>query len=154
MQPPRPLNIYFPGKLVFGKGTLEKLPDELLQLSCKKLLVITIEPLLPKINTLIETLHANLVEVRIDTSIVQEPSFEDLKKFVDKVHHFNPDTILGIGCESILAIAKLTAARLENEQTLPEYVGIGLLRGRKKKLILHAGHVWHRQRSFSERYFG
>jgi alcohol dehydrogenase class IV len=34
-----------------------------------------------------------------------------------------------------LDIAKLVAAQLENEQKLNDYVGIGLLKGRKKKLI-------------------
>jgi alcohol dehydrogenase len=135
MQTTQPLNIYFPGKLVFGKGTLDKLPDELLQLICKKLLVITIEPLLSKINGLVETLRSNSMEVLIDTSIVQEPSFEDFKTLVNKIAHFNPDTILGIGGGSVLDVAKLVAAQLGNEQTLSEYVGIGLLKGRKKKLI-------------------
>ena len=37
-------------------------------------------------------------------------------------------------------IAKLVAAQLENEQQLKDYVGIGLLKGRKKKLDLCACH--------------
>ena len=32
-------------------------------------------------------------------------------------------------------ISKLVAAQLENDQPLKDYVGIGLLKGRKKKLI-------------------
>jgi alcohol dehydrogenase class IV len=36
---------------------------------------------------------------------------------------------------SVLDIAKLVAAQLENEQSLRDYGGIGLLKGRKKKLI-------------------
>jgi alcohol dehydrogenase len=43
--------------------------------------------------------------------------------------------VIGIGGGSVLDVAKLVAAQLENEQTLREYVGIGLLKGRKKKLI-------------------
>lgn len=135
MQTTPPLSIHFPGKLVFGKGTLAKLPDELLQLNCKKLLIITIEPLLSGMNGLLQTLRANSIEVLVDTSIIQEPSFEDFKMLVNKVASFNPDTVLGIGGGSVLDVAKLVAAQLENEQTLSDYVGIGLLKGRKKKLI-------------------
>jgi alcohol dehydrogenase class IV len=51
------------------------------------------------------------------------------------VSSFNPDAVIGIGGGSVLDIAKLVAAQLENEQSLEEYVGIGLLKGRKKKLI-------------------
>ena len=43
--------------------------------------------------------------------------------------------MIGIGGGSVLDIAKLVAAQLDNEQTLRDYVGIGLLKGRKKKLI-------------------
>jgi alcohol dehydrogenase class IV len=47
----------------------------------------------------------------------------------------NPDVIIGIGGGSVLDIAKLVAAQIENTQTLQEIVGIGLLKGRKKKLV-------------------
>jgi alcohol dehydrogenase class IV len=43
--------------------------------------------------------------------------------------------VIGIGGGSVLDVAKLIAAQLENEQELKDYVGIGLLKGRKKKLI-------------------
>jgi alcohol dehydrogenase class IV len=52
-----------------------------------------------------------------------------------KVAPFNPDIVIGIGGGSVLDVAKLIAAQLENEQELKDYVGIGLLKGRKKKLI-------------------
>jgi alcohol dehydrogenase len=48
---------------------------------------------------------------------------------------FDPDVVIGIGGGSVLDIAKLVAAQLGNEQQLRDYVGIGLLKGRKKKLI-------------------
>lgn len=129
------LKIHFPGKLVFGKGTLEQLPEELLQLGCRKLFIATIEPLLPKLKNIIAKLEQSSVEVLVDTGIVQEPSFSDFRNLMKKVQPFNPDTVVGIGGGSVLDIAKLVAAQLENEQQLEEYVGIGLLGGRKKKLV-------------------
>lgn len=129
------LQIHFPGKLIFGKGTLDKLPDEILSLFATKVLIVTIEPLLSKLQAVVETIRSKKTEVSIDTSIVQEPTFEDFEKLMKKVTPFNPDVVVGIGGGSVLDVAKLVAAQLENEQTLKEYVGIGLLKGRKKKLI-------------------
>jgi alcohol dehydrogenase class IV len=71
----------------------------------------------------------------IDTSIDREPSFNDFKTLMQKVAPFNPDIVVGIGGGSVLDIAKLVAAQLENEQSLKDCIGIGLLRGRKKKLV-------------------
>lgn len=129
------LAIHFPNKLVFGKGKLNLLVDEVSRLNAKKVLIITIEPLLGQINEVIEKLKTNSVEVEIDTSILQEPYFSDFKKLMQKVSSFNPDAVIGIGGGSVLDIAKLVAAQLENEHSLEEYVGIGLLKGRKKGLI-------------------
>jgi alcohol dehydrogenase class IV len=130
-----PLNIYFPGKLVFANGCLEKLPDEIIALKPSSVFIATIEPLLPKLQSLIEQLKSSGITVSTDTSIVQEPSFSDFEKLMEKVTPLSPDVVVGIGGGSVLDIAKLVAAQLNNDQTLREYVGIGLLKGRKKKLI-------------------
>lgn len=129
------LQIHFPGKLVFGKGTLGKLPDEIVAMAARKALVVTITPLLEKLQPLIESLRQNNIEVFTDTSIVQEPTFSDFEKLMKEVTPLDPDVVIGIGGGSVLDIAKLVAAQLNNEQTLQQYVGIGLLKGRKKKLI-------------------
>ena len=129
------LKIFFPGKLVFGKGSISSLTDELLEMPSAKVLIITIEPLLATLNEFSKKLEAAGLSVLTDTSITQEPSFDDFKTLLSKVSSFNADVVLGIGGGSVLDIAKLIAAQLESEQTLEEIVGIGLLKGRKKKLI-------------------
>ncbi len=129
------LQIIFPGKLVFGNGTLAQLADEVLQLKPRKVFIATIAPLQEILHEFISTLKNNSVEVLTDTSIVQEPSFADFEKLMQTVAPFDPDIVIGIGGGSVLDIAKLIAAQLDNEQQLKDYVGIGLLKGRKKKLI-------------------
>jgi len=129
------LKIHFPGKLVFGNGSIDNLADEILQLSCRELLMITIVPLLPALESLTAKLKENGVNVIIDTSVEQEPSFDDFKKLVAKYKTHTPDAIIGIGGGSVLDIAKLLAAQLDNQQSLEEIVGNGLLKGRNKKLI-------------------
>lgn len=130
-----PLNIYFPGKLVFANGCLNQLADDVLLLKAKQVLIITIDPLIEQIKPIFQHLQNNGVLVAIDTSILQEPSFSDFEKLMKKVIPLNPDMVIGIGGGSVLDIAKLVAAQLDNDQKLADYVGIGLLKGRKKHLI-------------------
>ena len=129
------ISISFPGKLVFGKGVLDKLADELLPFGFSKALIITIEPLLPRLQPFISQLKGMNIAVQVDTSVIQEPSFGDFQRLMQQVGPFDPDLVLGIGGGSVLDVAKLVAAQSGNDQTLQEYVGIGLLKGRTKKLI-------------------
>jgi alcohol dehydrogenase class IV len=129
------ISIHFPGKLIFGNGKLAQLVEEVELLKAKKVLIITIDPLLPKLQEIISQLKERSVKVAIDTNIIQEPYFSDFEKLVSKVEEFNPDLVIGIGGGSVLDVAKLVAAQIGNEQALREYVGIGLLKGRYTKLI-------------------
>lgn len=130
-----PLNIIFPGKLVFGNNSLSQLGDEVVQLRPDSLMIVTIEPLLVSLEGFIEKIKRAGIEVLVNTGVKQEPSFSDFKEIMKKVIPFNPDIVIGIGGGSVLDIAKLIAAQLENKQTIEEYTGIGLLKGRKKTLI-------------------
>lgn len=130
-----PLKIFFPGKLVFGNGTLMQLAADVIELKPAKVFIATIEPLKTAISDFTVTLEKNNIKILSDTSIVQEPSFNDFKKLMQRVTPFDPDIVIGIGGGSVLDIAKLVAAQLGNEQLLDEYIGIGLLKGRRKKLI-------------------
>jgi alcohol dehydrogenase class IV len=130
-----PLKIFFPGKLVYGNGTLGELPGDVIQLKPARVFIATIEPLRSAISEFVNTLEKIGIAVLQDTSIVQEPTFSDFKILMQKVTPFDPDIVIGIGGGSVLDIAKLVAAQLDNEQQLHDYVGIGLLNGRKKKLI-------------------
>lgn len=129
------LKILFPGKLVFGNGTLPQLADDVIAIKPSRVFIATIEPLRNTLASLIESLQKQKIEILTDTSILAEPSFSDFEKLMKTVEPFNPDVVIGIGGGSVLDIAKLVAAQLENEQQLKDYVGIGLLKGRKKKLI-------------------
>jgi len=129
------LQIFFPGKLVFGNGTLPQLVDDIIELKPKKIFIATISPLKNVLVDFIASLEKNRIELLIDTSIIAEPSFADFEKLMQVVTPFNPDIVIGIGGGSVLDVAKLVAAQLENEQQLKDYVGIGLLKRRKKKLI-------------------
>ena len=129
------LSIQFPGKLVFGRGSLEGLADEVMQWRASRVLILTIGPLLPQLEKMIAQLRENDILVAVNTSIVQEPTFSDFRRLMQEVDPFDPDLVLGIGGGSVLDLAELVAAQSGNEQKLEDYVGIGLLYGRPKKLI-------------------
>ena len=131
----RDISIYFPSRLVFGKGKLDQLTNEILSLRAKKALIVTIEPLLPRLDSLIKELKSKSIDTLVDLSITGEPYFSDFEELFSKIASFNPDVVIGIGGGSVLDVAKLVAAQLENEQSLREYVGNGLLQGRVRKLI-------------------
>ena len=129
------LNIHFPGKLVFGNGCLHQLPDEIVVLTTSRVFIVTITPLLPALQGLIHSLEKKGIHVVAHTGIVREPSFQDFHRIMAEAAPFDPDVVIGVGGGSVLDIAKLVAAQLGNEQALADYVGIGLLKKRARKLI-------------------
>jgi len=131
----QPLSIHFPRKLVFGEGKLAQLPVELQFFSHQKIFIVTIEPLLQQLEAIVQTLEGSGSSVMIDTSIRQEPGFSHFAELMERATPFNPDIVIGVGGGSVLDVAKLVAAQLENSQSIDEYTGIGLLKGRKKGLI-------------------
>lgn len=124
------MTIYFPGKLVFGNGVLAGLKEEVLRLAPRRVFIVTIEPLVEKLKGIWGEL-----ETRVYTGIVAEPGYDDLNRVMEVAEPFDPDVVVGIGGGSVLDVAKLVAAQLGNEQALDEWVGIGLLKGRSRKLI-------------------
>lgn len=129
------LKIHFPGKLVFGNGSLHQLADEVVAISAGRVFIVTISPLLPALDAVIREIERKGLRVAVYTGILQEPSFEDFHRIMTEAGAFDPDTVIGIGGGSVLDIAKLVAAQLGNDQSLSDYVGIGLLKGRARKLI-------------------
>lgn len=131
----RMLTINFPGKLVFGNGVLQQLAEDIVVQGCKSVIVMTIKPLLPTLTAFIVLLEENEIDVIVDTSIEKEPSFADFNAVLAQYAHIPADAVIGIGGGSVLDIAKLLAAQLNNEQSLEDIVGNGFLKGRTIKLI-------------------
>lgn len=130
-----PLSVNFPGKLVFGNGCLAALPGEIINTGCSSAFIITIEPLINRLADFVASLKSNGLNVTLNTGIVQEPTFSDLENLLVTAKAANPDVVIGIGGGSVLDVAKLIAAQLDNNQPLSQIIGNGLLKGRNIKLI-------------------
>lgn len=130
------LRVNFPGKLIFGNGVLTTLQQDVKRANFRHVLLLTITPLLEQLSELICELEADGINVQVDTSVVQEPTFSDLNRVVEKYKSETIDLVIGIGGGSVLDVAKLAAAQLKSNQTLPEIVGNGLLKDRKIALYL------------------
>ena len=83
------LKIFFPGKLVFANGCIAQLPDEIALLNVSKVFIATIAPLMDAIEEFVSRLKSRDIEVITDTSIVQEPSFNDFEKLMRSVNDFS-----------------------------------------------------------------
>ena len=129
------LQMNFPTRLVFGNHAIEKLVDELCSMKSRRVAVITIPALQASIKPMLQQLEASGIEVLVDDRIEKEPYFSDLHRLINHFTPFQPDTVLGIGGGSVLDIAKLLAALLDNNQMVHDVVGNGLLNKRTKKLI-------------------
>jgi len=131
----RPLSMHFPGKLVFGNGCLAGLPEEIINAGCRKAFIITIEPLLAGLQSFLGQLTSSGIGYSINTGITQEPYYNDLEKLLIEAEAIDTDIVIGIGGGSVLDVAKLVAALADNRQPLASIAGIGLLKGRSKKLV-------------------
>ena len=129
------LQVNFPARLVFGNHTLTQMVDELISLKSSRVAIVTIPALHSSIAPLLQQLAEKGIEVLLDEGISTEPYFADLHRLLEYFTTFRPDTVLGIGGGSVLDIAKLLAALLDNDQTVHDVVGNGLLKKRTKKLI-------------------
>ncbi len=129
------LQVNFPARLVFGNHTLTQMVDELISLKSSRVAIVTIPALQSSISPLLQQLAEKGIDVLLDERIATEPYFADLHRLLDYFTPFRPDTVLGIGGGSVLDTAKLLAALLDNDQTVHDVVGNGLLKKRTKKLI-------------------
>lgn len=131
----RDIAVRFPAQILIGKNSLQKLADEVVTAGYSNVLIITINVLLPKLDDVIQKIGEQGITVNVNISIIQEPSFNDFDSLLSAVTDKRVDVVIGIGGGSVLDIAKLAAAQIDNDQTLKDITGIGLLKNRRIKLI-------------------
>src|SRR5690606_20760695 len=116
----RELKVSLHGTLVFGNGVLTQLIEDVVTQEYKAVVIMTIKPLLDQLADFTTILEKNNVKVFVDTSIEQEPSFSDVKQVLEQLSTFPANAFIGIGCRSLLDLAKFVAAQLDNTESLKQ----------------------------------
>jgi len=126
----RQLSISQPRKVLFGENTMLRLPDELKNTGIKNLLCIVASPLREVVSGLLPEMEANNITVILIDPIQQEPTINDVEEILTSLNNQPIDAVAGIGGGSVMDVAKVIAAKLNNSLNIPEMLGIGNLNGR------------------------
>lgn len=124
------IQIYNPKKVVFGMNSLDQFLEDYLKLSHKKLYLVTIPQMMEKLEPKLLQLTAAGVVISINTTILDEPSFDDFERLMAQAAAFEADSVVGIGGGSVMDIAKLIAAKLYSTQSVDEVISAGFQKKR------------------------
>lgn len=117
-------------RAIFGKGTLEKLSQEIKALVGKekfRVLVIS-DKGIEKAGLLTKVLE-NLrdLEVKVFTDVVPEPPIQSVKDAFQQVKDFSPDVVIAVGGGSTIDTSKVVATLFTNRKPLEDMLGIDLV---------------------------
>jgi alcohol dehydrogenase class IV len=126
----RQLSISQPRKVLFGENAMLQLPEELKKSGINNLLCIVASPLHEVISGLLPAMEANEISVILIDPIQKEPTINDVEEILASLNKLPIDAVVGIGGGSVMDVAKVIAARINNRQSITEMIGIGNLNGR------------------------
>jgi len=126
----RQLSISQPRKVLFGANTLLQLPDELKKSGINHLLFIVASPLREVVSGLLPEMEASDISVILIDPIQKEPTLNDVEAILASLNKLPIDAVAGIGGGSVMDVAKVVAAKINNSQSITEMLGIGNLNGR------------------------
>ncbi|MCM8568465.1 iron-containing alcohol dehydrogenase [Gramella jeungdoensis] len=130
----RTINLLNPAKLSFGDDSLKVFIEDYLKTGNRRLYMLITEHVENLLERSIKNLREEGIEIYVDKSIEQEPSFSEFETILENARSYEADSIVGIGGGSVLDVAKLVAAQLKNTQSLEEVKGIGNLKERQTYL--------------------
>jgi alcohol dehydrogenase len=127
----RTICLNLPQKLVFGNGCSDQFIADYKTTGCKTLLLITTEPLLEYIYPVTQKIKADGADVFVYEDVNSEPAIEDFQKVLQFAGSKSIDSVAGIGGGSVLDLAKLLAAMLDNDHNIHEVLDGGSLTQRQ-----------------------
>jgi alcohol dehydrogenase len=127
----RTINLSFPKRLSIGPGSFRQFLKDTNGLELNRIFILSIPEIQPVLRPFLEELEQGKSELFVDLSLRNEPTVSDFNRLLDLARDFKPDLVLGIGGGSVLDVAKLVAAQLDNNQSLSDIVGVNLLTGRR-----------------------
>ncbi len=126
-------------KIIIGKGCLENISQEIKEMNCKHIVVITDPGIIKSevIKPLIKILENNGLNFEIFDKVQADPDYNIVYDALEVCEKVKADLIIGIGGGSSMDIAKVTSVLLSNRENIKNYFGVNLLTnpGIKKILI-------------------
>ena len=113
------------GSLIFGRNSIDQLPDAALGLGAKRIFIVT-DAILVKAGV-VEKVSSKLTAAGIALEYFHvdkpEPSIEIIRNATAKAKAFAPDAVLGLGGGSNMDCAKLVALVLAHGKDATDYTG-------------------------------
>lgn len=129
------IKLHYPRRLSLGAGSIREFKADISGTGVERIFILTFPEIRPAIQSFLEDLESAGCTLVLDESIRKEPSVSDFHRILDRARDFHPDLVLGIGGGSVLDVAKLVAAQLDNPQPLKDIFGINQLAGRNIRLV-------------------
>ncbi len=130
----RLISLLQPKKLSLGAGALDLFADDFVAAGYKNLIVVTAPPIVPLIGAAMDKLKQNGVSITMIDNIQREPTVADLENILAIADKANADSVVGIGGGSVLDLAKLVAAKINNPQPISGMFGTGFVKCRNAYL--------------------
>lgn len=125
----------YPGRLVFGPGSLARMTEDYPALGLTRLFILTVPAVRDQLSPVTDILESKGISIKIHASKNGEPSFADFGDIFTEAKAYKADSIAGIGGGSVMDVAKLVAALLGADQQIVDIVGNGILKERRTYLI-------------------
>lgn len=124
-----------PARMVFGDGCAPQCADFLSAQGVKRVLLVTSTPVWSRLEEVRSALKQAGIETVRSQAVDQEPTCASFEEVLGHARTEAVTGVLGIGGGSVMDVAKLVAALLDDGQTVPEVFGIDRLRGRNLPLV-------------------
>ena len=125
------------GSVYFGRGSLNKLPEEIQSRNLTRVVIVT-DPIVSKLDLVqqsISELRLQGIEVTVFDGGEAEPSIEIAEQATQKAREFNAQGVIGIGGGSNMDVAKVVAILLKHGGAPADYFGFNRVPGAIAPLI-------------------
>ena len=133
--PMRPINLLQPPRIAFGCGVAAGCAEDLAAAGARRAFLVTSPPLESLVAPIVEALEGAGIAVTVYAEVATEPSVTSFSQALAAARDASPDAVLGVGGGSALGVAKLVATLHDGSQDVREVFGIGLLAGRRTRLL-------------------